>query len=638
MAVVAGILEEATKIMVNSFGLTVENINFDLRKIVPSETVIKQLCPTFLTTVRCEVSKYRTLSGMCNNLKNPSWASARSAMVRFLTPVYEDGISEPRSFSVSGNLLPNPRWVSTAVHSDESLTDHGITTMLATWGQIIVHDINFGAPTFDEKGEPVSCCNRPANEWHPACYVFDVPKDDTFYDMFNRTCLNFVRLTPGLRPNCPLGPREPMNVVSGYLDGSLVYGSSSDESHALREGIGGKLKSNGLYKRLGLKDLLPAQVSRPDFLCHRHSRAKNVFCFKAGDTRTNQQLPLTLLHTILMREHNRLAEVISNLVPDLDDDTIFEESRRILGAEMQVITFREFLPIVLGESIMKDYGLTLKEEGHSNEYDATVNAEARVAFQSAAFRFGHSIIPDVIRRYNKLNEKIGSYRTSHLLRQPFELYKPGIIDTFILGLMNQEANRMDCALSSELTNHLFETPGQGFGGDLAAINIMRGREVGLPPYNAFREYCGLTRATSFLDLHRSISNHTLEKLASVYESVDDIDLWTGGISEYPVPGSVVGPTFACLIAEQFANLKKGDRFWFENQGWPSSFTSAQLEEIRKASLARLICDNSDDIPEVQIFPMLPADEETNPRTECNKIPSMDLKNFFEGDIVTLKVP
>jgi hypothetical protein len=429
-----------------------------------------------------------------------------------------------------------------------------------------------------------------------------------------------------------------MNIVSGYLDGSLVYGSTSDDAHSLREGSGGKLKAHSVYKRLGLKDLLPAQVSRPDFLCHRQSRAKNVFCFRSGDARTNQQLPLTLLHTLLLREHNRLADIISNLVPDLDDDTIYEEARRILGAELQVITYREFLPILLGESIMKDYGLTLREEGYSNGYDPKVNAEPRVAFQAAAFRFGHSIVPDVIRRYNKFNQKIGSYRMAHLLRQPFELYKPGIIDTFLLGLMNQEANRMDCSISSELTNHLFEPPGQGFGADLAAINIMRGREVGLPPYNAYREYCGLTRATSFTDLHGTISNHTLGKLASVYESVDDIDLWTGGVSEYPVPGSVVGPTFACLIAEQFANLKKGDRFWFENQGWPSSFTPAQLEEIRKSSLARLICDNSDDIPKVQVFPMLPADDETNPRTDCEKIPSMDLKNFIEGDIVTLKFP
>ena len=623
--------------MVNSFGLNTENVHFDLRTIDPSETIISEICPTFLTNVRCEVSKYRTLSGMCNNLNNPSWGSARSAMVRFLTPVYEDGISEPRSFSVTGNKLPNARYISNFIHSDESAIDAGITVMLATWGQIVVHDINFGAPTFDEKGEAIRCCNKPSKEWHPACYIFDVPSNDTFYTLFNRTCLNFVRLSPSLRPHCPLGPREPMNIVSGYLDGSSVYGSTSQESLELREKKKGLLKSHPLYHKLGLKDLLPLQTKRPDFLCQRHNRPKNVFCFKGGDTRTNQQLPLTLVHTLLMREHNRIAGLIYDMLPELDDETIFEETRRIVTAEIQVITYREFLPIILGEKLMSEYGLNLLESGYYSGYDPKINSEPRVAFQAAAFRFGHSIIPDVIKRYDKNGNKLSSYRMAHLLRQPFELLKPGIIDTFILGLITQEANRMDPAITTELTNHLFEQPGNGFGADLAAINVMRGRELGVPPYNAFREYCNLPRLNSFNELIGIMNNDTVRKLAQVYESVDDIDLWTGGTSEFPMPSAVVGPTFGCLIAEQFASLRKGDRFWFENKGWPSSFSPQQLEEIRKSSLARIICDNSDVIPSVQLFPMLPHDDETNPKTPCSKIPSMNLKHFFEGDVVTLKI-
>lgn len=169
---------------------------------------------------------------------------------------------------------------------------------------------------------------------------------------------------------------------------------------------------------------------------------------------------------------------------------------------------------------------------------------------------------------------------------------------------------MDNSISNELTNHLFERPGTGFGSDLAAINIVRGRELGVPPYNEFREYCGLTRAQTFEDLTGYMGNLTISKLSAVYASVDDIDLFTGGVSEYPVPGAIVGPTFACLIGEQFSALRKGDRFWFENKGWPSSFSPLQLEEMRKSSLARILCDNADDMDDIQIFPMLPADPDT----------------------------
>lgn len=434
-------MEEATRTMVRTFSLTLKQIHFDLRGLDTTMTIAEDICPTFLQPVRCDVSKYRTMSGMCNNLRHPSWASARSAMVRFLPPAYQDGISQPRSLSVTGDKLPNPRLVSIMLHTDVNANDFGITIMLVTWGQVIVHDINFGSPTLDERGNPIHCCMKPANERHPSCFPIDVPKADHFSKHFNRTCMNFVRLTPSLRPHCPFGPREPMNIVSGYLDGSIMYGSKSDSIALLREPRGGLLRSLPIYKQLGLKNLLPQQTRKPDFLCQRHNRPKNLFCFEGGDLRSNQQLPLTLMHTFLMREHNRIATFLSKYIPTLDDETIFEETRRLTVAQLQQITYREFLPVVLGDNVMKDYGLHLLDLGYYDGYDPKINAEPRVAFQAAAFRFGHSLVPDSIERFNKFHQKLGSIRLSHILRQPFELYKPAIVDTFILGLVNQPASK-----------------------------------------------------------------------------------------------------------------------------------------------------------------------------------------------------
>lgn len=224
-------------------------------------------------------------------------------------------------------------------------------------------------------------------------------------------------------------------------------------------------------------------------------------------------------------------------------------------------------------------------------------------------------------------ETTESIRLSKLLKQPYDLYHPGVMDTYLLGLVNQRSGRMDPTLTTEVTNHLFEKPGQFFGIDLAAINIQRGRDMGVPGYNHFREYCGLPRAKYFEDLTGVFSNKTLLRMSQLYKHVDDIDLWTAGIAEYPIQDGLVGPTFSCLIARQFVNLRRGDRFWYENAGYPAQFTIEQLDEIRKSTSARLICDNSDDIETIQASPMLVADAYTNPRVPCSSIPSIDLTKW-----------
>lgn len=231
-----------------------------------------------------------------------------------------------------------------------------------------------------------------------------------------------------------------------------------------------------------------------------------------------------------------------------------------------------------------------------------------------------------------MRKRTESIRLSKLLKQPYDLYHPGVLDTYMLGLVNQRSGRMDPTLTTEVTNHLFEKPGKFFGIDLAAINIQRGRDMGVPGYNHFREYCGLPRAKYFEDLTGVFSNKTLLRLSQLYKHVDDIDLWTAGIAEYPIQDGLVGPTFSCLIARQFVNLRRGDRYWYENSGYPAQFTIEQLDEIRKSTAARLICDNSDDIDTIQASAMLVADSYTNPRVPCASLPSIDLTKWKEHDV------
>ena len=159
--------------------------------------------------------------------------------------------------------------------------------------------------------------------------------------------------------------------------------------------------------------------------------------------------------------------------------------------------------------------------------------------------------------------------------------------------------------------------------DLASLNIQRGRDHGIAPYNIWREQCGLRRFRRFEEMTDVMAARTVRSLTRVYDDVDDVDLFTGGLSERPVVGGLVGPTFACIIGQQFLNLRRGDRFWYEN---PGVFTADQLQEIRKTSLARAICDNLDDIEVLQPYAFLMIDDYSNRRISCKSrfIPRLNL--------------
>lgn len=380
------------------------------------------------------------------------------------------------------------------------------------------------------------------------------------------------------------------------------------------------------FKEEGLKPLLPPESEHPERDCI--GRPRHLFCFIAGDERVNEQIHLTVLHTFYVRDHNRIALELGALNPHWNDERIYQETRHIVAASVQRITVNEFLPLLLGDEMVSRYNLT-EAEGYWDGYDDNVHMGPSHAFQSSAFRFGHTFIQSFVRRYNKWHEFIGEDPLRNLLRQPFIIYEPGKLDELAGGLINTPAQTYDPFITGEVSNHLFQEPKRGFGLDLPAINLQRAREHGVPGYNAWRQWCGLPRAETFFDLEPYLQNRTALLYSQLYKHPDDIDLWSGGISEKPLPGAMIGPTFACIIARQFANIRRGDRFWFENSGYPSSFTPMQLNELRKVTQAKIICDNADDLPTIQRWVLKMAHPVFNPRVPCEDIPTIDLSYWRE---------
>lgn len=176
------------------------------------------------------------------------------------------------------------------------------------------------------------------------------------------------------------------------------------------------------------------------------------------------------------------------------------------------------------------------------------------------------------------------------------------------------------------------TPGptnQGIVGDLSAINIQRGRDHGLPPYVQFRNASGLGLASS-IDNLTNIHPAQRERLREAYyDNVDDIDLYVGGMSETPLPGSIVGDTFTYILAQGFKNLRFGDRFWYERDDSHVGFTLRQLDAIRNTSLARVLCDNTEGIEQTLRNVFLEKSIVNSP-TNCENLKFVDLNAWKEG--------
>jgi peroxidase len=349
-----------------------------------------------------------------------------------------------------------------------------------------------------------------------------------------------------------------------------------------------------------------------------------------------------------MREHNRLAEALQNLNPGWEDDKVFQEARRINVAQYQHVIYKEWLPIVLGDSYMKRRGMLTLSSGYSKDYDFRTDPRTTNEFATAAFRFGHSLIPERF-NYRLDRSERGNKTKSVSLKEIF--FNPGALakNNSILptklkgislsgltkGMMEQEIAAMDASFVEAIRNHLFEQAGDDGGLDLIALNIQRGRDHGIPSYNKYRKLCGMEIATQWSDLSAQMSQDNIDKLKEIYQDINDVDLFIGGISENPEDNGLVGRTFQCIIGYQFLILKKGDRFFYDldlGSRPKISFSPVQLNEIRKTSMARIICDNSDKMTKIQPFAFKMSNQRSNGIKSCGDlaIPSVNLNVFQEN--------
>ena len=451
--------------------------------------------------------------------------------------------------------LPAPRMISNmvSVQSGPMPNATGATDMVWQWGQFLDHDISL-----TPAASPVETMRLA------------IPRGDPVFDPFNSGLRTMPFDRSAFDPATGMGadnPREQVNTITAFIDASNVYGSDERRVRALRMNDGtGRLKTSDGGQFLPYNE---------DNLENDRGNSRQVL-FLAGDIRANEQLGLTALHTLFVREHNRLAEVIAAENPDLHGHEIFELARKLVGAQMQVITYYEFLPVLLGPGAIGRY------EGYDPDVDPTIANE----FSTAAYRFGHTMLSPTL----LLIDDAGQYEGLPLRAAFFDpsLVPELGISSVLRGLARQQAQAIDVRLVDDVRNLLFGAPG-GPGRDLAALNIQRGRDHGIPDYNTVRAAYGLSPATTFADI--SADPQLQETLELAYGDLHHIDLWAGGLAEDPLPGAMLGETFHAILVDQFRRLRDGDRYWFENDPFFLA-NPGLLTEIRGTRLADIIRRNT----------------------------------------------
>lgn len=456
-----------------------------------------------------------------------------SQLLRLTDVSYADGFSQ----MITG---ADAVTVSQVVFDQEGdmPNDLGATDLFVFWGQFLDHDLSL---THDNSGEivPVPGHVSPIvrSEYDPATGTTDA--------------------------------RQQVNSITPEIDGSMIYGSDGTREAEVRAFAGGRLS-------LDANGLLP--MTNSGMAAATDTNA----VFLAGDVRANENPGLTSLHTLFAREHNHWADRLAVENPTWTDQEIFVAARSIVEAEIQKITYQDWLPHLVGDAIGPDTG-----------FDASIDTQITNEFSTAAFRFGHTMVSSEIKR---LQEDGATATEGHISVQDSFFNVTAIqdngIDTILRGQAAGVAQMSDATMIDDL-NFFLSSPAGVRGFSLAALNIMRARDHGLDTYvNVRAALLGDIDPATLDPLDFSIisSDATIQtQLATAYGTVHDVELWVGGLAEDNIPGTQLGAVFTHIVAEQFGRSRAGDQSFGQID---ANLSPDILNEISNTTLADIMIRNS----------------------------------------------
>ncbi|XP_044256242.1 dual oxidase 2-like [Tribolium madens] len=526
--------------------------------------------------------EYEGYDGWYNNIAHQDLGAIDRPLLRRWPAAYADSTYLP-----AGSNRPNPLELSEKLLKGETGTKSktGKNALIVFFGQQVV--------------EEILDAQRPACP--PEYFNIEVPQNHTYLKMPGHSKMPFLRTRYDQRTGySPNNPRQQLNEITPYLDGGLFYGITKQWADQLRTYENGTIdpdgclasSHDGLFPAYNTDRLPMANPPPPIYhsmFIKSHETAKVSRFFKLGNPRGNENSFLLTFGIMWFRWHNYIAKRIRSLKPEWSSEKVFNEARKWVIATQQKIVVYDWLPEWIFEDLPK-----------YEKYDPGVDPQIDQFFQSAAFRFGHTlVVPGVyLRDYIRdgCKHKFDTWghntvRTCNSFWRPYEpIVKPVSngsseiidIDRLLMGMAVQLCEEEDHKIVEDLRGNVFgplEFPRR----DLMALNIQRGRDHGIPDYNTVRQAYGLRRNT-FKDFeHLSVK---LNEFRQLYKnSIEDVDLWVGGILE--TKNNRPGELFRVIIKDQFRRIRDGDRFWFENKK-NGLFTNNEIQRIKKITLYDII--------------------------------------------------
>jgi hypothetical protein len=528
------------------------------------------------------VTGFRPIGEVGNNVALPTEGTAGTDLLRVSPAAYADGINSP---SLPGD--PGARVVSDLLNNQaapghpsgdvQTVDQNSLSDFGYAWGQFIDHDMDL---TPSASGELLTILADPGDP--------NLMGDQTF----ERSSFD-----PGTGTG-PGNPRQQVNAVTSFLDLSQVYGSTAAIADALRTHVGGLMKTSpgNMLPYDNSTYFTPEQLSIIH-MANDSGAAHTEDLYVAGDVRANENVELTALQTLFVRNHNLIAGELDLEHPGWSDEQLYQEARKLNIAEYQEITYQAYLHDLLGPNALPHYA----------GYNADVDPAIATEFSTVAFRFGHSLLSSNIERHGNDGQDVlpgdpagAAISLATDFFDPYVLNPAGGVDPLtghlatdigpiLKGDADGNAQAMDLLAVNDVRNLLFGNGGQTDNGmDLIARDVERARDDGIGTYNQVRVAYGLPPVTSFAQITSNVQ--VQNELKAAYGSVNNIDPFEGGLAEDHVRGSDMGPLFTRILADQFARLRDGDRWFYLNE----SFNPEEMSILQQGStLAKVIEANTD---------------------------------------------